>query len=65
LFYIYFNPWQWVKALANVSRLLFDNNLFILDEAGRVYSILMRAGFKGVLAEVSGEKGDTKHFLRA
>jgi len=54
VFYTHFNLWQWVKALANVFRQLVDASS-IQDETHRVHSILMRKGFKGILAEVVWE----------
>ncbi|MEM4297989.1 MAG: class I SAM-dependent methyltransferase, partial [Nitrososphaerota archaeon] len=35
----HFNPWNWVKALANVSQLLKDDGLFIYDELDRTYTV--------------------------
>jgi len=52
----HFSPWEWVRVLANVSRLLVDDGLLIYDEADRVYSIFYLQGYREVLPELA-ERG--------
>lgn len=53
----HFSPWEWVRVLANVSRLLVEGGLFAYDEADRVYSVFYLVGYKDVLPElVEGDR---------
>ena len=52
----HFSPWEWVRVLANVSRLLVDDGLLVYDEADRVYSIFYLQGYREVLPELA-ERG--------
>ncbi len=45
----HFNPWTWLKVLANVSKLLVDNGLFMYDKSDRVYGIFIRTGFRELI----------------
>ncbi len=48
----HFSPWEWVKVLANISRLLVDDGLFIYDETDRAYTMFYLVGYKEVLPEL-------------
>ncbi len=48
----HFSPWEWVRVLANVSKLLVDDGLFMYDETDRTYVISYLVGYKDVLPEL-------------
>ena len=49
----HFSPWDWIRILRNISRILVDNGLFIYDEADRVYTVFYTMGYKEVLPELA------------
>lgn len=48
----HFSPWEWVRVLSKVSRLLASNGLFVYDEGDRVYTISYLVGYKEILPEL-------------
>lgn len=48
----HFSPWDWIRVLANVSRLLVDDGLLIYDEIDRVHTIYYMVGYKDLLPEL-------------
>lgn len=48
----HFNPWSWISVLANISKLLVDNGLFIYDEVDRVQTVFYLTGYKDFLPEL-------------
>lgn len=50
----HFSPWDWIKVLANASRLLVSDGVFLYDESDRVYTIYHLIGYKDLLPELVG-----------
>ncbi len=50
---IYFNPWDWIKMLNNISNSLVDDGLFINDDVDRMYTIVYQQGYKPWLIETA------------
>ncbi|GAY26379.1 hypothetical protein ATG_15820 [Desulfurococcaceae archaeon AG1] len=48
----HFGPWDWVRVLSNVSRLLTGDGLFLYNESDRVYTIFYLKGYRDLLPEV-------------
>jgi len=51
----HFNPWMWIRVLANISRIISDNGVFIYDEVDRIQSIFFGRGYREVLPELIEE----------
>ncbi|MEM1508259.1 MAG: class I SAM-dependent methyltransferase [Thermofilaceae archaeon] len=47
----HFSPWDWIKVLSSVSRLLVSDGLFVYEETDRVYTTHL-VGYKEVLPEL-------------
>lgn len=47
----HFSPWEWVRVLSRVSRILVDDGLFSYDEADRAYTVFYLQGYKELLPE--------------
>ena len=48
----HFGPWEWVRVLSNVSRLLTSDGLFLYNDFDRVYTIFYLTGYKDLRPEV-------------
>ncbi|MGQ4892969.1 MAG: hypothetical protein ACP6IP_10890 [Candidatus Njordarchaeia archaeon] len=52
----HFSPWDMIKLLFTASEMLSENGILILDEGDRIYSILVKSGYRDFLIEYVDEK---------
>ncbi|MGC9148190.1 MAG: class I SAM-dependent methyltransferase [Sulfolobales archaeon] len=51
----HFNPWEWIKVLINVRRLLSNDGVLAYEEADRVEHIFIRMGYQRIMPQIAEE----------
>ena len=51
----HFNPWNMVRLVSSVARILKPDGLFLVEETDRIYNIFYLTGYKEVLPEKVGK----------
>ncbi len=51
----HFNPYEMVRLVASIAKILEPDGVFIVEEVDRVYGVFYLMGYKDVVAEYAGE----------